>query len=35
LHNLEERAVRLGGSFLASCHPDGGTIIEWRVPLTG
>ena len=34
LHNLEERAVRLGGSFNASSQPHGGTVVEWRVPLT-
>ena len=34
LHNLEERAGRLGGTFSASSGPDGGTVVEWRVPLT-
>ncbi len=34
LHNLEERATRLGGTFSASAPPEGGTIVEWRVPLT-
>ena len=34
LHNLEDRAGRLGGGFTASRAPAGGTVIEWRVPLT-
>jgi two-component system, NarL family, sensor histidine kinase DevS len=34
LQNLEERATALGGSFAASAAPGGGTVIEWRVPLT-
>jgi signal transduction histidine kinase len=34
LHNLEERAVRLGGTCSVSSGPDGGTVVEWRVPLT-
>jgi signal transduction histidine kinase len=34
LHNLEERALRLGGTFSASSAPEGGTVVEWRVPLT-
>ena len=33
LHNLEDRAVRLGGSFNVSCRPEGGTLIEWQVPV--
>lgn len=33
LRNLEERAARLGGTFNASSPPEGGSIIEWRVPL--
>ena len=32
LHNLEDRAARLGGSFAAAPAPGGGTVIEWRVP---
>lgn len=32
LHNLDERARRLGGSCTASRGPSGGTVIEWRVP---
>jgi signal transduction histidine kinase len=34
LHNLDERAAQLGGDFSASSRPDGGTVVEWRVPLT-
>jgi signal transduction histidine kinase len=34
LRNLEERASRLGGTFTASSGPEGGTVVEWRVPLT-
>jgi signal transduction histidine kinase len=34
LRNLEERATRMGGSYRASPRPEGGTVIEWRVPLT-
>jgi signal transduction histidine kinase len=33
LHNLGDRAARLGGTFTASRGPAGGTVIEWRVPL--
>jgi signal transduction histidine kinase len=31
---LEKRAEGLGGSFRASSAPEGGTVVEWRVPLT-
>jgi signal transduction histidine kinase len=34
LHNIEDRANSLGGSFTASSAPGGGTVVEWRVPLT-
>jgi len=34
LHNLEERATTLGGTFSADAAPSGGTVLEWRVPLT-
>jgi signal transduction histidine kinase len=34
LRNLEERASRLGGTFTASAAPGGGTVVQWRVPLT-
>jgi signal transduction histidine kinase len=34
LRNLEKRAEGLGGSFRASSAPEGGTVVEWRVPLT-
>ncbi len=33
LRNFEERAASLGGSFNASPASNGGTVIEWRVPL--
>ena len=33
LHNLEDRAAKLGGSFAAAPAPGGGAVIEWRVPL--
>ncbi|MFD0259122.1 GAF domain-containing protein [Kitasatospora indigofera] len=33
LANLAERALRLDGSFRAGAGPDGGTRLEWRVPL--
>ncbi|MFJ1704993.1 GAF domain-containing protein [Kitasatospora sp. NPDC088346] len=33
LANLAERAERRGGSFLAGPGPDGGTRLDWRVPL--
>jgi PAS domain S-box-containing protein len=32
LRNLEERAVRLGGSCRVVARPDGGTAVEWQVP---
>lgn len=33
LANLAERARRLGGRCTVARNPDGGTILEWRVPL--
>ncbi len=33
LRNMERRAEGLGGSFVAQRGPEGGTIVEWRVPL--
>jgi signal transduction histidine kinase len=33
LRNLDDRAVRLSGTFTASRSPAGGTVIEWRVPI--
>jgi two-component system, NarL family, sensor histidine kinase DevS len=33
LHNLEDRAASLGGTFTASRGPTRGTVVEWRVPL--
>jgi signal transduction histidine kinase len=35
LLNLARRANDLNGSFTAEQHPDGGTVVRWRVPLTG
>jgi len=32
LANLEARASRLGGGFTVTSPPDGGTVVEWRVP---
>ncbi|MDP1806579.1 MAG: hypothetical protein Q8K72_15490, partial [Acidimicrobiales bacterium] len=34
LANMEARAARLGGSVLVKPGPEGGTLVEWRVPLT-
>jgi signal transduction histidine kinase len=33
LHNLAERAERLGGELELSTPRDGGTLLAWRVPL--
>lgn len=33
LANMEARAARLGGSVLVKPGPEGGTLVEWRVPL--
>jgi signal transduction histidine kinase len=33
LHNLAERAARLGGTFELSTRDGGGTVADWRVPL--
>ncbi|GAA4892264.1 GAF domain-containing sensor histidine kinase [Stackebrandtia albiflava] len=35
LRNLRVRAERLAGSFTITPVPDGGTRVEWRVPLPG
>ncbi|HMA48089.1 MAG TPA: ATP-binding protein, partial [Frankiaceae bacterium] len=35
LANLAERARRLGGTFRVHGEPGRGTLVEWRVPLTG
>ena len=35
LANLTERAAELGGGLLVEAAPDGGTRLEWRVPLAG
>ncbi|MBG0816522.1 GAF domain-containing protein [Planomonospora sp. ID82291] len=34
LRNMAERAERLGGSFQVAAPPEGGTLLEWSVPLT-
>ncbi|MFE9556622.1 GAF domain-containing protein [Streptomyces sp. NPDC006703] len=34
LRNLSERARRLGGEFTARTGPEGGTRLEWCVPLS-
>jgi signal transduction histidine kinase len=34
LANMEARAARLGGSVLVKSRPEGGTVVEWRVPLS-
>ena len=33
LGNMEARAARLGGSVQVKPGPEGGTLVEWRVPL--
>jgi signal transduction histidine kinase len=33
LDNLEQRAIRLGGSFRVESAADGGTELDWQVPL--
>ncbi len=33
LSNLEERAVKIGGTFRVASAADGGTEVAWRVPL--
>ena len=35
IRNLTERANALGGTCRVSSRPDGGTVLEWRVPATG
>ncbi len=34
LHNIEERAATMGGDLSVSDLATGGTIVEWRVPVT-
>ncbi|HKF91463.1 MAG TPA: GAF domain-containing protein [Acidimicrobiia bacterium] len=34
LQNLEERAATLGGALWAAPLETGGTVVEWRVPIT-
>jgi signal transduction histidine kinase len=31
--NMQDRALSLGGKFTVDASSDGGTIVEWRVPL--
>ncbi len=33
LRNLAERAKQFGGSMRVSAHPEGGTDLEWKIPL--
>jgi signal transduction histidine kinase len=33
LTNMAERARSLGGHCRVAAHPEGGTVVEWRVPL--
>ncbi|HUK70207.1 MAG TPA: GAF domain-containing protein [Streptosporangiaceae bacterium] len=35
LRNLAARAAHLGGTMQVGPHPDGGTLLEWKVPLLG
>ncbi|MFE0172888.1 GAF domain-containing protein [Streptomyces sp. NPDC059002] len=35
LRNIAERAERLGGALTLGRSPDGGALLEWRVPLPG
>ncbi len=34
LRNLAERAKQLGGTMQVARHPDGGTELEWKAPLS-
>jgi two-component system, NarL family, sensor histidine kinase DevS len=34
LHNIEERAATMGGDLSVSGLETGGTVVEWRVPVT-
>ena len=35
LVNMGERAHDLGGTFEVGPGPDGGTVLQWRVPTAG
>jgi PAS domain S-box-containing protein len=35
LRNLAFRAEAMGGTFRAAAREEGGTVVEWRVPLDG
>ena len=34
LHNIEQRAATMGGGLVVSELETGGTVLEWRVPVT-
>ena len=34
LHNMETRAISLGGSIGLRAREPRGTVVEWRVPLS-
>ena len=34
LHNIEQRAATMGGHLFVSGLETGGTVVEWRVPVT-
>jgi signal transduction histidine kinase len=34
LHNIEQRAATMGGGLVVSDLETGGTVLEWRVPVT-
>jgi two-component system, NarL family, sensor histidine kinase DevS len=34
LHNIEHRAATMGGDLSVSDRETGGTVVEWRVPVT-
>jgi len=34
LHNIEQRAATMGGDLSVSDRETGGTVVEWRVPVT-
>jgi signal transduction histidine kinase len=35
LENMRERARAVGGEFEVAVSPEGGTVLEWRVPAAG
>ncbi|TMR22218.1 hypothetical protein ETD86_12290 [Nonomuraea turkmeniaca] len=34
LHNIDERAARLGGTAELEIPPGGGTLVRWQIPLS-